>query len=109
MPFAEYHYPFDQKEVFESRFPAQFIAEYIAQTRAWFYVMHVIGFNLFGHSPFENVVTTGTILAEDGSKMSKSKKNYTDPMEIIDKYEKAKKLGVKIITEKEFSRLIKTK
>jgi isoleucyl-tRNA synthetase len=86
MPFAEYHYPFDQKEVFESRFPAQFVAEYIAQTRAWFYVMHVISFNLFEHAPFQNVVTTGTILAEDGSKMSKSKNNYPDPWVVIEKY-----------------------
>ncbi len=86
MPFAEYHYPFDQKETFESRFPAQFVAEYIAQTRAWFYVMHVISYNLFGRAPFENVVTTGTILAEDGSKMSKSKNNYPDPWKVIDQY-----------------------
>jgi isoleucyl-tRNA synthetase len=86
MPFAEYHYPFDQKEIFESRFPAQFVAEYIAQTRAWFYVMHVVSYNLFGHAAFENVVTTGTILAEDGSKMSKSKNNYPDPWEVLEKY-----------------------
>ncbi len=86
MPFAEYHYPFDQKQVFERRFPGQFVAEYIAQTRAWFYVMHVIGYNLFGKAPFENVVTTGTILAEDGSKMSKSKNNYPDPWKVIEQY-----------------------
>lgn len=86
MPFAEYHYPFDQKEIFESRFPAQFVAEYIAQTRAWFYVMHVISYNIFGSAPFENVVTTGTILAEDGSKMSKSKNNYPDPWKVIEQY-----------------------
>ncbi|MBI4085813.1 MAG: class I tRNA ligase family protein [Candidatus Liptonbacteria bacterium] len=86
MPFAEYHYPFDQKEVFESRFPAQFVAEYIAQTRAWFYVMHVISSAIFGKAPFENVVTTGTILADDGSKMSKSKNNFPDPWEVIEKY-----------------------
>jgi isoleucyl-tRNA synthetase len=86
MPFAEYHYPFENKKVFESRFPAQFVAEYIAQTRAWFYVMHVISVILFGKAPFENVVTTGTILAEDGSKMSKSKANYPDPKLMIDKY-----------------------
>jgi isoleucyl-tRNA synthetase len=86
MPFAEYHYPFDQKEVFESRFPAQFVAEYIAQTRAWFYVMHVIAYLLFGRAPFENVVTTGTILAEDGSKMSKSKNNFPDPWLVLNKY-----------------------
>ncbi len=86
MPFAEYHYPFENKKVFESRFPAQFVAEYIAQTRAWFYVMHVISLILFGKAPFDNVVTTGTILAEDGSKMSKSKNNYPDPNIVIEKY-----------------------
>jgi isoleucyl-tRNA synthetase len=86
MPFAEYHYPFDQKEIFESRFPGQFVAEYIAQTRAWFYVMHVISYNLFGHAPFENVVTTGTIQAEDGSKMSKSKNNFPDPWKVMEQY-----------------------
>ena len=86
MPFAEYHYPFENKEVFESRFPAQFVAEYIAQTRAWFYVMHVASVVLFGKAPFENVVTTGTILAEDGSKMSKSKGNFPNPQLLIEKY-----------------------
>lgn len=86
MPFAEFHYPFENKEIFEKRFPAQFVAEYIAQTRAWFYVMHVISFILFGRAPFDNVVTTGTILAEDGSKMSKSKGNYPDPKLLLGKY-----------------------
>jgi isoleucyl-tRNA synthetase len=86
MPFAEYHYPFENKETFESRFPAQFVAEYIAQTRAWFYVMHVIGVIIFGKAPFENVVTTGNILAEDGAKMSKSKNNFPDPWLVINKY-----------------------
>ncbi len=86
MPFAEYHYPFENKALFESRFPAQFVVEYIAQTRAWFYVMHVLSFILFGKAPFENVVSTGTILAEDGSKMSKSKNNYPDPWLVIGKY-----------------------
>ncbi len=86
MPFSEYHYPFENKKLFESRLPAQFVAEYIAQTRAWFYVMHVISLVLFGKAPFENVVTTGTILAEDGSKMSKSKGNFPDPWVVIEKY-----------------------
>ncbi len=86
MPFAESHYPFEHKKAFEGRFPAQFVAEYIAQTRAWFYVMHVISFILFGKAPFENVVTTGTILAEDGSKMSKSKENFPDPWLVLEKY-----------------------
>lgn len=86
MPFAEYNYPFSNKKEFESRFPGDFIAEYIAQTRTWFYYMLAISTALFGSEPFKNVVTTGTILAADGEKMSKSKNNYTDPLVIIDKY-----------------------
>jgi isoleucyl-tRNA synthetase len=86
MPFAELHAPFENQELFKQRFPADFVAEYIAQTRAWFYVMHVMSTILFGHAPFKNVSTTGNILAEDGSKMSKSKKNYPDPWVLIEKY-----------------------
>jgi len=86
MPFAAEHYPFESKESFESRYPAQYIVEYIAQTRAWFYTLHVMSVALFGKPAFENAVTTGTILAQDGSKMSKSKKNYPDPTLLIDKY-----------------------
>ena len=86
MPFASVHYPFENKEVFESRYPAQYIVEYIAQTRAWFYTLHVLSTSLFGVPSFENAVTTGTILAADGSKMSKSKKNYPDPNLLINKY-----------------------
>jgi isoleucyl-tRNA synthetase len=86
MPFAEYHYPFENEKEFKKHFPAQFVAEYIAQTRAWFYLSHVVSYILFGHAPFENVVTTGTILAEDGSKMSKSKNNFPDPKLLIDKF-----------------------
>lgn len=86
MPFAEYHYPFENKEEFESRSPGDFIAEYIAQTRTWFYYMHAIGVILFDRLAFRNVVTTGTIVAADGEKISKSKKNYTDPLELIDMY-----------------------
>ncbi len=86
MPFAEYHYPFENEKEFKHHFPAQFVAEYIAQTRAWFYLSHVVSYILFGHAPFENVVTTGTILAEDGSKMSKSKNNFPDPKLLIDKF-----------------------
>lgn len=86
MPFAAEHYPFENKQVFESRYPAQFITEYIAQTRAWFYTLHVLSVALFGKPAFENAVTTGTILAEDGTKMSKSKKNYPDPTLLINKY-----------------------
>lgn len=86
MPFAARHYPFQNKKEFEETYPAQFVSEYIAQTRAWFYTMHVMSVGIFGKPSFENVLTTGTILAEDGSKMSKSKNNYPDPMLIIKEY-----------------------
>ncbi|KUK79172.1 MAG: ileS [Microgenomates bacterium 39_7] len=86
MSFASIHYPFENQDFFENNYPAQFVSEYIAQTRAWFYTMHVISVGIFGQPPFENVLTTGTILAEDGSKMSKSKKNFPDPMDLINKY-----------------------
>ncbi len=86
MPFAEFHYPFQNKEEFKARFPGQFIAEYIAQTRAWFYYMHAMAVLLFDEVSFENCVTTGTILNEKGEKLSKSKQNYPDPWKIIDTY-----------------------
>jgi len=86
MPFAELHYPFAQKAAFKKRLPAQYIAEYIAQTRTWFYYMHVLSILLFDEISFENVVSTGTILNEKGEKLSKSKMNYTDPWEIINQY-----------------------
>ncbi|MEK7064823.1 MAG: isoleucine--tRNA ligase, partial [Patescibacteria group bacterium] len=86
MPFAEFHYPFENKETFKKRFPGQYIAEYIAQTRAWFYYMHVMAGLLFDDISFKNVVCTGTILNEKGEKLSKSKMNYTDPWVIIERY-----------------------
>src|SRR5690606_17310006 len=86
MPFAEYHYPFENKSELEKRTPGDFIAEYIAQTRTWFYYMHAIGVMLFDRQAFKNVVTTGTILAGDGEKMSKSKGNYTDPWLNLEQY-----------------------
>lgn len=86
MPFAEWHYPFENQATFEKRFPGQYIAEYIAQTRAWFYYMHVMSTLLFDNVSFENCVTTGTILNEKGEKLSKSKKNYPDPWVLIEKY-----------------------
>ena len=86
MPFAQMHYPFENVQKFESNFPAQYISEYISQTRAWFYVMHVISTALFGKNSFENVVTTGVILNEKGEKMSKSKKNFPDPNKVIDNF-----------------------
>lgn len=86
MPFAEYHYPFENKAEFEKRFPGDFIAEYIAQTRTWFYYMHAMGALLFDSLAFRTVISTGTILAADGSKMSKSKGNYTDPLDLLDTF-----------------------
>ncbi len=86
MPFAQHHYPFENKEKFERSYPAQFVSEYIAQTRAWFYTMHVMSVGIFGSNAVENTLTTGTIMAEDGSKMSKSKKNFPDPVALMDKY-----------------------
>ncbi len=86
MPFAEYHYPFENKEEFEKRTPGDFVSEYIGQTRAWFYYMHAIGVELFGSHAFKNVITTGTILAADGEKMSKSKGNFTDPYILFDRF-----------------------
>jgi isoleucyl-tRNA synthetase len=86
MPWASVHYPFENKEFFEKNYPAEFITEYIAQTRGWFYTMHVLAVGIFGKPSFTNAVTTGTILAENGQKMSKSKKNFTPPQELIDQY-----------------------
>ncbi len=86
MPFAQDHYPFSNQSWKENNFPAGFVAEYIAQTRTWFYYSHVISTILFGHAPFEHVVTTGTVLAEDGQKMSKSKNNFPDPWILFNKY-----------------------
>lgn len=85
MPYAQVHYPFENKELFqESRFPAQFIAEGLDQTRGWFYVLSVLGVALFDTIPFENVVVNGLVLAEDGKKMSKSLNNYPDPYHMFD-------------------------
>ncbi|MBL7036883.1 isoleucine--tRNA ligase [Candidatus Microgenomates bacterium] len=86
MPFASIHYPFENKEKFEKSYPAQFISEYIAQTRAWFYTLHTLSVGIFGKPAFENAVATGTIMAEDGTKMSKSKKNFPDPMVVVEKH-----------------------
>ena len=86
MPFAQFHYPFENQEQFEKSFPTDFIAEYIAQTRAWFYVLHVVSVGIFGKISFKNVVTTGTIAGSDGKKMSKSLGNYPDPNIILEKH-----------------------
>jgi len=86
MPFASEHYPFENVDSVKNRYPGDFITEYIAQTRTWFYYMHAMGVLLFDNPSFKNCVTTGTLLAADGAKISKSKKNYTDPMLNIDLY-----------------------
>lgn len=85
MPYASRHYPFQNEAKFEASYPAQFISEYIAQTRAWFYTLHVLSVGLFGQPAFENAHNTGVILAQDGTKMSKSKKNYPDPTKLLDR------------------------
>jgi isoleucyl-tRNA synthetase len=86
MPFAQFHYPFENKEKFEENFPGDFIVEYIGQVRAWFYYMHAMAIALFGENSFKNVITTGNVAGNDGRKMSKSYGNYTDPNELMDKF-----------------------
>ena len=83
MPYGQVHYPFENRERFESSFPAQFIAEGLDQTRGWFYTLHVLGTALFDSETFRNCVVNGLILAPDGRKMSKSLKNYDDPAELL--------------------------
>lgn len=86
MPYAQNHYPFDNKEHFEANFPADFIAEGLDQTRGWFYTLMVLSTALFDKPAFKNVVVNGLILAEDGLKMSKRLKNYPDPIHVINEY-----------------------
>eukprot|EP00792_Barthelona_sp_PAP020_P008136 TRINITY_DN3197_c1_g6_i2.p1 TRINITY_DN3197_c1_g6~~TRINITY_DN3197_c1_g6_i2.p1 ORF type:complete len:1088 (+),score=370.62 TRINITY_DN3197_c1_g6_i2:32-3295(+) len=86
MPFAQLHYPFENADVFEENFPADFCAEALDQTRGWFYTLLVIATALFDKPAFKNLIVNGLVLAADGKKMSKSLKNYPDPMHVIDKY-----------------------
>jgi len=86
MPYGSIHYPFKNQDKFEKDFPADFIAEGIDQTRGWFNSLLVLGTALFGKSPYKNVVVNGTVLAEDGQKMSKRLKNYPDPSVVMDKH-----------------------
>jgi len=83
MPFAQFHYPFENEAWFEEHFPADFIVEYINQTRGWFYTMHVLATALFDRPAFSNVICHGILLAEDGAKLSKKLRNYTEPEEIF--------------------------
>jgi isoleucyl-tRNA synthetase len=86
MPYAQMHYPFENKNWFEQNFPADFITEYQAQTRGWFYTLMVLSTALFDRAPFKNVICHGTILDENAQKLSKRLKNYIDPIEIFDNY-----------------------
>jgi len=85
MPFAQVHYPFENKDWFEEHFPADFIVEYINQSRGWFYTLHVLAGALFDRAAFDNVICHGILLADDGAKLSKKLRNYTKPEEIFTK------------------------
>ena len=84
MPFAQVHYPFENADWFESHYPGDFIVEYIGQTRGWFYTLHVLATALFDRPAFRTCVSHGIVLGDDGLKMSKSLRNYPDPMEVFD-------------------------
>ena len=86
MPYAQQHYPFENKEYFESHFPANFISEGLDQTRGWFYTLTILASHLFDKPAFRNCIVNGLVLASDGRKMSKSLRNYTDPVEAINKF-----------------------
>lgn len=86
MPFAQVHFPFENKEWFYDNFPASFVVEYVAQTRGWFNTMLTESTGLFNKHPFKNAICHGVVLAADGRKMSKRLKNYPDPMEVVEKY-----------------------
>ena len=86
MPFAQVHYPFENQEWFENHYPGDFIVEYIGQTRGWFYTLHVLATALFDRPAFSNCVSHGIVLGEDGAKMSKSLRNYPDPMKVFDSH-----------------------
>ncbi len=85
MPFAQVHYPFENKDWFDEHFPADFIVEYINQSRGWFYTLHVLATALFDRPAFQNVICHGILLADDGTKLSKKLRNYTEPSEIFDR------------------------
>ncbi len=86
MPYAQNHYPFENKAHFEANFPADFIAEGLDQTRGWFYTLTILAAALFDEPAFKNVIVNGLVLAPDGKKMSKSERNYTDPMEVVNQF-----------------------
>jgi isoleucyl-tRNA synthetase len=84
MPYAQLHYPFENRRRFEEHFPADFIVEYVTQTRGWFYTLHVLATALFDREPFRNCVVHGVLLGHDGRKLSKRLRNYPDPLEVFD-------------------------
>ena len=86
MPFAQVHYPFENRDWFENHYPGDFIVEYIGQTRGWFYTLHVLATALFDRPAFSSCVSHGIVLGDDGAKMSKSLRNYPDPMKVFDTY-----------------------
>jgi len=86
MPYAQFHYPFENKEKFEENFPGDYITEYVAQIRAWFHAMHVISTAISGTNSFKNVIVSGVMAGSDGRKMSKSYGNYTDPKKVLVDY-----------------------
>lgn len=86
MPFAQFHYPFENVEKFEQNFPGDFIVEYVGQVRAWFYYVHAVNVGLFGKNAFKNVIVTGNLMGNDGRKLSKSLGNFTDPNIVMDQY-----------------------
>ena len=86
MPFAQHHYPFENKELFEAQFPADFISEAVDQTRGWFYSLHAISTLMFNRACFKNVIVLGHVQDENGQKMSKSKGNAVDPFEALETY-----------------------
>ncbi len=86
MPFAQVHYPFENREWFENHYPGDFIVEYIGQTRGWFYTLHVLATALFDRPSFASCVSHGIVLGDDGAKMSKSLRNYPDPMGVFDSH-----------------------
>jgi isoleucyl-tRNA synthetase len=86
MPFAQFHYPFENVDTFENSYPGDFISEYVGQVRAWFYYLHAVNVGLFEKNAFKNVIVTGSVMGSDGKKLSKSLGNYTDPNEVMDLY-----------------------
>jgi len=86
MPYAQVHYPFENKDWFETHFPADFIVEYVAQTRGWFYTLMVLSTALFDRPPFLNVICHGVVLDDKGQKLSKRLNNYADPMDVFNKF-----------------------